>query len=89
MRKFLYPLASFLFIIVLAVQCRRAEETSRFAEYLKEEKRIREEVHDRSALQDSLRAMQKRYALDIDKEISRLFDQPEQWPLLLRTLKRE
>jgi hypothetical protein len=74
---------------MLSTQCHTTEETRKFAEYLKEEKRIRQKVHDPSALQDSIKAMQKRYSLNINGEISKLYDRTEQWPLLLRTLKRE
>jgi len=89
MDRYSYLIFSALLLAMFSAKCNKTERTERFAEYLREAKRIREEIHDQTVLQDSLKAAQKRYSLDIDKEISRFYKEPEQWPALLRKLKRE
>jgi hypothetical protein len=79
---------SLLFGATLAVMtCNRVETTDKFADYLQEEKKMRERVIDLQELEDSLTALQDRMETDPDQEISRLQAEPEDWITLLRKLK--
>lgn len=77
-----------LFVIILtAIFCGKGETTDEFAEYLQEEKKIREAVSNPHKLEDSLQVLRKIHGIDPDLEISKLQDEPADWISLLRKLK--
>lgn len=79
---------SLLFGVTLAaITCGRVETTDKFADYLQEEKKMRERVIDLQELDDSLTALRDRMGTDPDQEISKLQAEPEDWITLLRKLK--
>jgi hypothetical protein len=82
-------LLALLWAVLLPFSCRKPDPTSILAEYLKEEKRLRNKIEDKTVFGDSLKAAQKKYSIDMEQELSRLRKHPEQWPVLLRKLKRE
>jgi hypothetical protein len=59
-----------------------------FAEYLREEQRLRQTVVDPVVLEDSIDILRIRYGIDPAGEIERLRNTPEQWLDLLKRLKR-
>jgi hypothetical protein len=74
-------------ILLTAIFCSKPGTTDEFAEYLQEEKQIRETVSDPGELEDSLNALKKKHNIDPDREISKLQDEPADWISLLRGLK--
>ena len=78
---------SLLILILAVVFCSKVKTTDAFAEYLKEEKRIRETVSNPQQLEDSLDVLMEKYDIDPDHEISKLQEEPADWISLLRKLK--
>jgi hypothetical protein len=77
-----------LFGIILAIiTCGKIETTGRFAEYLQEEKKLRERVLNPQELADSLTALKNTIGIDPDQEILKLQAEPADWITLLRKLK--
>jgi hypothetical protein len=74
--------------IAAIVFCGRHGQTDRFSEYLKAAKDIRTRLDDPQVLEDSLRTQREKYGIDLEREFSRLRDDPSEWIPLLRTLKR-
>jgi len=59
------------------------------AAYLKEERELRKRVDENEGLNDSITNLQQRYNMDVEKEISKLNDNPEVWLRLLEELNIE
>jgi hypothetical protein len=74
-------------ITLIAHSCRKQDETGKLAEYIKEERRLRDKIPDGTVLEDSLMKAQKKLSIDIQEEFSRLYRNPKEWPVLLRKLK--
>lgn len=72
---------------LIAHSCRKQDETDKLAEYLKEERRLRDKIPDRKVLEESLVKTRKKYSIDMQEEFSRLYRSPKEWPVLLRKLK--
>jgi hypothetical protein len=74
-------------ILLATIFCGKPETTDKFAEYLQEEKKIRETVINPQELEESLNTLKKKYDIDPDREISKLQEEPAGWISLLRKLK--
>lgn len=70
------------------ISCRR-DRTPELANYLQEEKKLRDGISNSAALEDSIAAIQERYGISLDQELSRLSTNPPEWLRLLRSLKHE
>jgi hypothetical protein len=84
--KKVYVLALIL-ALFSAVSCKEPDRNTRLADFLKQHKRLRDEIQDSTALEDSLRELQKKYSIDIQDEFSRLRKNPKDWPVFLRKLR--
>ncbi len=71
------------------MSCQSQDRIIVLAEYLKEEKKLRDSESSEEALQNSLKILEAKYGIDRDAEIRRLGENPGEWIELLRELKRD
>jgi len=76
-------------IPVVCLTCTKEHHTHQLAAYLKEERELRKRVDENEGLNDSITNLQQRYNIDVEKEISKLNDNPEVWLRLLEELNIE
>ncbi len=76
-------------IAVIFLSCTREARNPHLVEYLREERRLRKRIDEKEGLSDSIAILQQRYNIDIEKEISKLNDNPDAWLELLEELKIE
>jgi hypothetical protein len=76
-----------MLVLFFAVSCKGPDRTTRLADFLKQQKRLRDDIQDSTVLEDSLRKLQKKYSIDIQDEFSRLRKNPQDWPVFLRKLR--
>ncbi len=76
-------------IPVVCLFCAKDDHVSQLAAYLMEERELRRRVSENEGLNDSIANLQQRYKIDIEKEISKLNDNPEVWLRLLEELSIE
>jgi hypothetical protein len=74
-------------VLALVLACAQNGATRRFAAYLGQERNLRQTIYDESALNDSLEALQKRFAIDRTRQLERLSKNPENWLHLLEALE--
>jgi hypothetical protein len=70
------------------LSCQKPDRIAILTEYLKEEKRLRENESSAQALRDSLEILQEKYKIDRDAELRKLAEDPSGWVNLLKELKR-
>jgi hypothetical protein len=87
-KEFRIPSLCFFVCVAFFITCQRQDRITVLAEYLKEEKRLRDSEWSEEALRDSLRILEEKYGVDRDAEIHRLGENPGEWIDLLRELKR-
>ena len=73
--------------LLAAVSCEKPDRTAKLAEYLIQEKRLRDSIRDSIVLADSLMRLQMEYSIDVEQEFSRLRNNPKDWPAFLRKLR--
>lgn len=80
-----------LIVIIFATIffCAQHKYSQKLVEYLKAEKELRKRVTEEQGLSDSIKVLQQKYDIDLDKELSRLRDNPEAWIELFEELKGE
>jgi len=76
-------------IPVVCFTCTKEDHTRRLVAYLKEERELRRRVSENEGLSDSIANLQQKYNIDVEKEISKLNDNPEVWLRLLEELSIE
>lgn len=79
----------FSFFLFLAVSCQRRDRTTVLAEYLKEEKRVRDNESNPAALEESLSILNEKYGIDRDAEIRHVGENPGRLIELLKELKSD
>ena len=77
----------FVLSCLLTIHCRNQDKTDKLAEYLRNEKRLREKIEDAKALEDSLAERRRKSSIHWEAELLRLRKNPQEWPVLLRKLK--
>lgn len=78
-----------IIVPVVCITCTTEDHTRQLAAYLKEERELRRRVSENEGLNDSIAKLQQRYNIDVEKEISKLNDNPEVWLRLLEELNIE
>jgi hypothetical protein len=76
-----------LLVLLASVACHKTDKNARLAEYLEQEKQLRDNIQDSTVLEDSLTELRERFSIDIQEELSRLQKNPQDWPGLLRKLR--
>ncbi|MDH4211757.1 MAG: hypothetical protein OEV79_09975 [candidate division WOR-3 bacterium] len=87
-KEFRITSVCFFFCASSIISCQSQDRIIVLAEYLKEEKRLRDSESSEEALQDSLKLLKEKYGIDRDAEIRKLGENPGEWIDLLRELKR-
>ena len=77
-----------IFCLPFILSCHKPDRIAILAEFLKEEKRLRENESSVQVLRDSLKILEEKYKIDRDAELRKLADDPNEWVNLLRELKR-
>ncbi|MGB3478881.1 MAG: hypothetical protein WBB67_06955 [bacterium] len=67
--------------------CTRKKPHTNLVEYIKAEKALRSRIGQEPWIEDSVRALSKRYGLDLNKTLAELADEPEVWLEVLQELK--
>lgn len=67
--------------------CEREDRSAVLAEYLKEEKKLRERVTNEESLRDSIAGLREKYR--INQDAWQLNEDPDQWIELLRKLRHD
>ena len=67
--------------------CTRKKTPTSLVEYIKAEKALRGRIGQEPWIEDSVRALSKKYGLDLNKTLAELADEPEVWLELLQELK--
>lgn len=75
--------------LLISGACERGDRTTVFAEYLKQEKELRERVTDEELLRDSIAELREKYGIDRDRAAWQFGDNPDQWIELLRKLRHD
>ena len=78
-----------IFIFALFFSCVKNEYNPRLVEYLKAEQDLRKRVSEEQGLEDSIKVLQKKYNINLERELSKLNDDPEAWLELIKELKSE
>lgn len=78
-----------IIIVVIFLNCGKETLNPHLVEYLREERKLRRRINENEGLSDSISLLQQRYNIDIEKEISKLNDNPDRWLELLEELKIE
>jgi hypothetical protein len=73
--------------VLMSVACKRADRAVVFADYLKEEKKLRGRVTNEESLQDSINELREKYGIDRQVAMRQLSEKPTQWIDLLRKLR--
>lgn len=74
-------------IFISAAGCSRDNYHLKIVEYLKAERDLRKRVSEEYGLADSIKILQKKYHLNLDKELAKIKDNPEAWIRLLKELE--
>jgi hypothetical protein len=83
-----YSFITYLIILsLLLCGCTRKKTHTGLVEYIKAEKALRDRIGQEPWIEDSVRALSKRYGLDLNKTLAELTDEPEVWLELLQELK--
>lgn len=75
-----------VFVIAITISCGKKSYNPHLVEYLKAERNLRKNVSEQEGLSDSIAALQKRYKINLEKEFSKLRDEPDGWLKLLKEL---
>lgn len=77
-----------VFCLPFIHSCQQQDRVAILVEYLREEKRLRENESSEKVLRDSLKLLEEKYKIDRDAELRKLAENPSEWVDLLRELKR-
>ncbi len=69
--------------------CTQHNYHPKLVEYLRAEKELRKRVTEEQGLNDSINVLRQKYDIDLEKEFSRIKDNPEAWIELFKELKDE
>jgi len=75
--------------IIIIIGCARENYNPRLPEYLRAERDLRQRVNEEDGLTDSIKVLQQRYKINLEKEFSRMQSHPKAWLKLLEELKIE
>lgn len=77
------------FIVSVMLVCTKQDYNPKLVEYLRKTRELHERLTEQEGLDDSIKVLQRKYKIDLDKELSKLRDDPEGWIKLLKELKVE
>ncbi len=72
---------------VLTIACAQKEYNPKLLLYLKAEKVLRQKLSEDQGLGDSLKVLQHKYHINLEKELAKLRHNPEAWFKLIKDLK--
>jgi len=78
-----------IIFIFFSLFCTKHDYNPQLVDYLKAEKDLKKRVSKEQGLSDSIKVLQKKYRIDLEKELSKLKDNPKAWLKLLKELKGE
>jgi hypothetical protein len=78
-----------IFILASFFSCVKNEYNPRLVEYLRAEQDLRKRVSEEQGLEDSIKVLQRKYNVNLERELSKLNDNPEAWLELIKELKGE
>jgi hypothetical protein len=67
--------------------CTKHNYHPRLIEYLKAEKDLRTRIAEEQGLEDSIKVLQQKYNIDLDEELAKLRENPEDWIEVLKELR--
>jgi hypothetical protein len=76
-------------LIFLLLCCTKHDYNPRLVDYLKAAKDLSARVTQENGLDDSTRVLQKKYKIDLEKELTRLHDNPQAWLTLFEEMHGE
>uniref|UniRef100_A0A7C4XMZ1 Lipoprotein n=1 Tax=candidate division WOR-3 bacterium TaxID=2052148 RepID=A0A7C4XMZ1_UNCW3 len=76
----------FIIIPLIFLSCSDSDYNSKLAEYIKRERELRKSITNNQELEDSLKALRKRFGIDLKKELKKLDRKPEIWVRLLNDI---
>ena len=76
-----------LFVLVVVITCTKSDYNPNLVEYIKAEKELRSRITEEQGLSDSIKILQQKHNIDLEEELSKLSDNPEDWIKLLKDLK--
>jgi signal recognition particle receptor subunit beta len=85
--KFQLKIPIILFVLVVVIACTKSDYNPNLVEYIKAEKELRSRITEEQGLSDSIKILQQKYNIDLEEELSKLSDNPEDWIKLLKDLK--
>lgn len=79
----------FISILLFLVHCSKADFNPKLVEYLKAERELKKNILPQQGLDDSLICLQKRFKIDVNKELKKIQNNPESWIKLLKAIDGE
>jgi len=76
-----------LFVLTILIDCGQQDYNPKLVDYIKAEKELRSRITEEKGLSDSIKILQQKHNIDLEKELSKLADNPENWIKLLKDLK--
>jgi hypothetical protein len=76
-------------VLFTSLSCPKQDYNPELVKYLRAEKELRNRITEEQGLSDSLKRLQKKYNIDLDKELKTLSKNPEAWVKILKELKIE
>jgi hypothetical protein len=87
MSKLKIKIPIILFVLVVVITCTKSDYNPNLVEYIKDEKELRSRITEEQGLSDSIKILQQKHNIDLEEELSKLSDNPEDWIKLLKDLK--
>uniref|UniRef100_A0A7C4XEL0 Uncharacterized protein n=1 Tax=candidate division WOR-3 bacterium TaxID=2052148 RepID=A0A7C4XEL0_UNCW3 len=75
-----------LLIFAFFTFCKKAPYSPRLPEYIKAEKELRKDITPEQGLDDSIANLQKKYRIELKRELEKLKNNPESWLRLIKEL---
>jgi len=85
--KFQLKIPIILFVLAILIACGQRDYNPNLVEYIKAEKELRSRITAEQGLSDSIKILQQKHNIDLEEELSKLSDNPEDWIKLLKDLK--
>ena len=78
-----------LFVLTILIDCGQQDYNPKLIEYIEAEKELRSKISEEQGLSDSIKILQQKHNIDLEEELSKLSDNPENWIKLIKDLKIE
>jgi hypothetical protein len=76
-----------LFVLAILIDCGQRDYNPKLIEYIEAEKELRSRITEEQGLSDSIKILQQKHNIDLEEELSKLSDNPEEWIKLFKDLK--